>query len=132
MQYACRTTFLSGVLGDVKSKKKVFRVRLHGRSWSVYSLKCRGKTIFRVIHRVNDKRKPKTFPSLIKARADAKNILLGIYAKEAVKIHLTADERADWKAALSALKPARIRSSLETVCQHDADLAQGFIDFQIG
>jgi hypothetical protein len=32
---------------------------------------------------------------LIKARADAKNILLGIYAKEAVKIHLTADERAD-------------------------------------
>jgi hypothetical protein len=97
--------------------KKKIAVRYHGHEWPVYPLQCRGSTLFRVIHRVNGERRPKTFSTFAKAKADALNILKEIYAKGDNKIHLTDDEKRDWHAAIAALRQAGIRSSLETVCR---------------
>jgi integrase len=107
-----------------KPQKRVIEVDLHGHTWPIYPLKCRNKTIYRVYHRVNGERIPKTFASEAKAKADAKSILREIYAKGDEKIHLTSDEKLDWKSAMSVLKEAGIRLSLETVCRHHADLAK--------
>jgi len=105
----------------VASGKKIM-VSYHGHEWPVYPLKCRDYTIYRVIHRVNGERHPKTFGTLAKAKADALAILKEIYAKGDSKIHLTDDDKLDWKSATSVLRQARIRASLETVCRHYADL----------
>jgi integrase len=106
-----------------KPSKKVM-VGFHGHEWPVYPLKSRNSTVYRVIHRINGERRPKTFSTLKKARADALDILKEIYAKGDGKIHLTADEKLDWKSAVGVLTQAGIRSSLETVCRHYADLAK--------
>jgi len=53
---------------------------------------------------------------------DAKNIIKEIYAQGDSKIHLAADEKLDWQAAMNVLKQAGIRSSLETICRQYADL----------
>ena len=98
-------------------------VKLHGHEWAVYPLKCRDSTIYRVVHWVNGERRPKTFPTLKKAKADALALLREVYAKGESKIHLTADEKLDWKSANAVLKQAGVRSSLETICRHYVDLA---------
>ena len=103
--------------------KKVV-VKFHGHEWPVYPLKSRDSTVYRVIHRVNGERRPKTFTTLAKAKADALGILKEIYVKGDNKIHLTNDEKLDWKSAVGVLKQAGIRSSLETVSRHYADLAK--------
>jgi hypothetical protein len=107
-----------------KPEKKVVKVSLYGHVWPVYPLKSRGKDIFRVFHRVNAERVPKTFMSLAEAKEDAKNILKELYGRGESKIHLTEDQKRDWHAATSMLKDAGIRSSLETVSRHYSDLAK--------
>jgi integrase len=109
---------------ETDSEKKKIVVKYHGHEWPVYPLTCRGTTLFRVIHRVNGERRPKTFTTLAKAEADALSILKEIYAKGEPKIHLTDDEKRDWHAAVAVLKQAGIRSSLETVCRSYADLSK--------
>ncbi len=99
-------------------------VRLHGHEWPVYPMKCRDSTYYRVIHRVNGERRPKTFSTMKKAKSDALGILKEIYAKGDSKIHLTDDEKLDWKSAIGVLRQAELRSSLETVCRHYADLVK--------
>jgi hypothetical protein len=49
-------------------------------------MKCRNKTLYRVVHRVNGERRPKNFSSLADAKADAKNIIKEIYAQVDSKI----------------------------------------------
>ena len=49
-----------------KPQKKVV-VKLYGHEWAVYPIKSRDSTIFRVFHRGNGERVPKTFMSLAKA-----------------------------------------------------------------
>ncbi len=105
-----------------KPAKKVILVSYHGHEWPVYPLKCRGKDIYRVFHRVNGERRPKTFSKLSKAKADARSVLKEVYSKGGKTIHLSEDDRLDWKAGTGVLKQANIRSSLETVCRHYADL----------
>jgi integrase len=107
-----------------KKAAKVVKVPLYGHSWPVYPMKSRGKDIFRVFHRVNGERIPKTFMSLVEAKADAKSILKELYGRSGSKIHLTDDEKRDWQAAMIGLKQAGIRSSLETVVRHYSDLAK--------
>jgi integrase len=104
------------------SKKEAIEVALHGHAWKVYPMKCRNKTLYRVVHRVNGERRPKNFSSLADAKADAKNIIKEIYTQGDSKIHLAADEKLDWQAAMNVLKRAGIRSSLETICRQYADL----------
>jgi hypothetical protein len=70
---------------------------------------------------VNGERRPKSFGSLADAKADAKN-LKEIYTQGDSKIHLAADEKLDWQAAMNILKQAGTRSSLETICRQYADL----------
>jgi integrase len=108
---------------EKKAERKVVEVTYHGHSWKVYPLKCRDKDIFRVFHRVNGERSPRTFTTLAKAKADARSILKEIYAKGDSKIHLTDDDKLDWKSATSVLKQAGIKASLTTVCRHYSDLA---------
>src|SRR5881396_2180269 len=105
-----------------KPEKKAVKVLLHGHSWTVYPMSCRGTEIFRVFHRVNGERVPKTFMSLAVAKADAKSILRELYGKADSKIHLTDAEKRDWKAATNLKKQAGIQSSLETVMRHYVDL----------
>lgn len=105
-------------------QKKAVQVTLHGHSWPVYPMNCRGKEIFRVFHRVSGKRVPKTFPTLAKAEADAKSLLRELHGKAQSRIHLTDDEKLDWRAAKSVLQHAGLRTSLETVCRHYADLVK--------
>src|SRR5262245_55660027 len=105
-----------------KPVKKTIEVSLHGHVWKVHPMKCRDSIIYRVYHRVNGERKPKNFSSLQKAKADAKAILRDLYAAHESKIHLTDDEKRDWRAASDVLKSAGIRSSLETVARHYSDL----------
>jgi hypothetical protein len=50
------------------------------------------------------RKSPKNFSSLADARADAKNIIKGIYTQGDSKIHLAADERLDWQAAMDVLR----------------------------
>ena len=54
------------------SKIKAIEVTLHGHAWKVYPMKCRNKTLYRVVHRVNGERRPKNFSSLADAKADAR------------------------------------------------------------
>ena len=63
-----------------------------------------GKGVFRVFHRVNGERIPKTFMSLSKAKADAKSLLKELYGKADSRIHLTDDEKRDWQAAMKLLR----------------------------
>jgi integrase len=107
-----------------ESNKKVVQVTLHGHSWPVYPIKCRGKEIFRVFHRVNGQRVPKTFASLSKAKADAKSLLKERYGKADSKLHLTEDEKRDCQAAMNLMKQAGIRTSLETAIRHYSDLVK--------
>ena len=51
-----------------KLEKKAVKVTIHGHSWTVYPIKSRNSTIFRVFHRVNGKRAPKTFMSLARSQ----------------------------------------------------------------
>ena len=104
------------------SKKKAIEVTLHGHTWKVYPMKCRNKTLYRVVHRVNGERRPKNFSSLADAKADAKNLIKEMYTQGDSKIHLAADEKLDWQAAMNVLERAGIRSSLETICRQYADL----------
>ena len=69
-------------------------------------MKCRNTTLYRVVHRVNRERRPKNFSSLADAKADAKNIIKEIYTQGDSKIHLAADEKLDWQAAMNVLKRA--------------------------
>jgi hypothetical protein len=82
----------------------------------------RNKTLYRVVHRVNGERRPKNFSLPAEAKAHAKNIIKEIYTQGDSKIHLAADEKLDWQAAMNVLKRAGIRSSLETICRQYADL----------
>ncbi len=107
-----------------KLEKKAVQVTLHGHSWTVYPIKSRKLTIFRVFHRVNGKRAPKTFMSLAEAKADAKNLLKEHYGKADSKIHLTDDEKRDWHAAMKLKQDAGLRCSLETAIRHYADLVK--------
>jgi len=85
-------------------------------------MKCRNKTLYRAVHRVNGERRPKDFSSLADAKVDAKNLIQEFYTKGDSKIHLAADEKLDWQAAMNILKQAGTRSSLETICRQYADL----------
>jgi hypothetical protein len=91
------------------SKKKAIEVTLHGHAWKVYPMKCRNKTLYRVVHRVNGERRPKNFSLPAEAKAHAKNIIKEIYTQGDSKIHLAADEKLDWQAAMNVLKRAGIR-----------------------
>ncbi|HEY3855715.1 MAG TPA: hypothetical protein VGO67_15105 [Verrucomicrobiae bacterium] len=114
---------MSGTANEVaKPEKKVIKVQFHGHVWPIYPMKSRGKDIYRVFHRVNGERKPKTFMSLSEAKKDAKNILKELYGRGESKIHLTEAQKRDWHAATGVLKDAGIRSSLETVTRHYSDL----------
>ena len=106
------------------ARAKKVTVTYHGHEWPVYPLKSREWTIYRVFHRVDGRRQAKTFNSLTKAKADALSILKEIYGKGESKIYLADGEKLDWKSATGLLKAAGIRSSLETVCRHDADLVK--------
>ena len=106
-----------------KPEKKVIQVVHHGHSWPVYPLKCRDKMVFRVFHRVNGERRAKNFTTLAKAKADARSILKEIYKQGRSDIHLTEVEKRDWHAAMAVLQESGIRSSLETITRHYADLA---------
>ena len=106
-----------------KLKKRVI-VKLHGHEWPVYPIKSRDKTIFRVFHRVNGERVPKTFMTLADAKADAKNLLKELYGRADSAIHLTDDEKRDWQAAMSLLKEAGLRCGLETAIRHYGDLVK--------
>ena len=77
--------------------------------------------IYRVVHRANGERRPKNVGLLADAKADAKNMIKGIYTQRDSKIHLAADEKLDWQAAMNVLKQASIRSSLEMICRQNAD-----------
>ena len=52
-------------------EEKAIEVTLHGNAWKVYPMKCRNKTLYRVVHRVNGERRPENFSSLADAKADA-------------------------------------------------------------
>jgi integrase len=106
------------------TKKNTTFAKYHGHRWPIYRLKCRKAILFRVIHRVNGERRPKTFSTLAKAKADALSILKEIYAKGDSQVHLTDDEKRDWQAAMAVLQQGGIRSSLETVCRSYVDLAK--------
>ncbi len=108
---------------STKPKKRIL-VSLHGHDWPVYPCKTRDTTIYRVFHRVNGERKPKTFMALADAKTDAKNILKEIYGRAASKIHLTEDEKRDWKAAMDLLKSAGLKCGLETAIRHYGDLVK--------
>ena len=86
------------------SKKKAIEVALHGHAWKVYPMKCRNTTLYRVVHRVNGERRPKNFSSLADAKADAKNLIQEFCTKGDSKIHLAADEKLDWLAAMDILR----------------------------
>ena len=83
-----------------KKAAKVVKVPLHGHWWPVYPMRSRRKDIFRVFHRVNGVRIPKTFMTL----AAAKSLLKEHYGKGDSKIHLTEDEKRDWQAAVRIAK----------------------------
>jgi hypothetical protein len=104
-----------------KSKKRIV-VSWHGHEWPVYPLKSRSTTVFRVFHRVNGERVPKTFGSLAKAKVDAKNLLKDLFDRPDNKIHLTDVEKLDWHAAMNLLNKAGLRCSLETAMRHYGDL----------
>ena len=110
-------------MNPTKSKKRVV-VKLHGHEWPVYPIKSRDTTIYRVFHRVNGERKPKTFMSMADAKADAKNILKEIYGRADSKIHLTEDDKRDWQAAMNLIKEAGLRCGLETLVRHHVDLVK--------
>jgi integrase len=97
-------------------------VKLFGHEWPVYPLKCRGRTIYRVFHRVDGQRKARTFKSVSEAKNDARSILRELYGHGAGKIHLTDEEKRDWQAALTLLKRAKTRTSLESAIRHYCDL----------
>ena len=90
-----------------KRQKKIV-VKLHGHEWSVYPLKSRDSTIYRVFHRVNGQRVPKTFMSLAKKpRPTPRALLKEFYGKADSRIHLTDDEKRDWRAAMNLMKEAQ-------------------------
>jgi len=86
-------------------------------------MKCRNTTLYRVVHRVNGERRPKSFGSLADAKADAKN-LKEIYTQGDSKIHLAADEKLDWQAAMNVLKRAGMRSAeIERIGSDNSEMA---------
>jgi hypothetical protein len=81
-----------------------------------------GKDDLSGFHRINGERRPKSFSTMAAAKSDAKNVLREVYLKGAKNVHLTDDEKMDYKSAMAVLEQAGIRSNLEVVCRHYADL----------
>ena len=106
-----------------KPKKRII-VKLHGHEWPVYPCKTRNTVIYRVFHRVNGERKPKTFMKLADAKADAKSLLKEVYGKADSAIHITSDEKRDWQASMAHMKAAGLRCGLETAIRHYCDLVK--------
>jgi len=110
-------------MSDGKPARKVILVSLHGHEWPVYPCNVRGKISYKVPHRVAGVRKFKSFADLAKAKKDAKSVLYETFGGVRTQVHMTEDERFDWKAAVDLLRAAGIRSTLESVARHYADLA---------
>ena len=72
---------------------------------------------------INGVRRFKSFADLAKAKKDAKAVLRENLGTVRTQVHMTEDERLDWKAAVDLLRAAGIRSTLESVARHYADLA---------
>jgi hypothetical protein len=53
---------------------------------------------------VNGERRPINLRSLADAKADAKTIIKEIYTQGDSKIHLAADKKLDWLAAMDVLR----------------------------